>query len=62
MQTEAQKKADRKYKDKTYDQLAIRIKKGKREVYKQAAEKNGESLAGMIVRLLDSEVEKINTE
>ena len=59
--TEAQKRANRNYKTKAYHQLAIRIKKGKREEYKQLAEKNGESLAGLIVRLLDEELERSKT-
>ena len=55
----AQNRANQKYQNKAYDRLAVRVKKGKREEYKQAAEKNGESLAGMITRLLDQEVERL---
>ena len=50
--SEAQKRADKKYRAKAYDQLSIRIPKGKREEYKRLAEKRGESLAGMIIRLI----------
>ena len=56
--SEAQKRADKKYRAKAYDQLSIRIPKGKREEYKRLAEKRGESLAGMIIRLLESEMQK----
>ena len=58
--TEAHNKANQRYQKKTYDQLAIRIPKGKREKYKAFAERRGESLAGMITRLLDEEMEKEN--
>lgn len=56
--TQAHNRANQKYQSKAYDRLAIRVKKGKREEYKQLAEKNGESLAGMITRLLDEELER----
>lgn len=58
--TEAQKRATNKYNGKTYDQVAIRIPKGKREEYKQFAESQGESLAGMIVRLIEHEMHSGN--
>lgn len=56
--SEASKKATMKYQKTNYDQLAIRIQKGKREEYKQLAERKGESLAGLIVRLLEEELKK----
>ena len=56
--TQARNIASQKYNKKTYEQLAIRIQKGKREEYKQLAERKGESLAGLIVRLLEEELKK----
>ena len=56
--SQAHNKANQKYQLKAYDRLYIRVKKGKKEKYTQLAEKNGESLAGMITRLLDEELEK----
>lgn len=58
MMTEAQKRADAKYKLKAYDRLCIRVKKGRLTEYKALADAGGESLAGMIVRLLDAEMER----
>lgn len=52
----SQIKATNKYNTKVYDQLAIRIPKGKRDVYKEYADRKGESLAGLIVRLLENEM------
>lgn len=57
--SQAANKATQRYQKKTYDQLAIRIPKGKREEYKEIAAQNGESLAGMIARLLDAQTDNI---
>lgn len=56
--TAASNKSHQDYQNRAYDRLAIRVKKGKRDEYKALAEKNGESLAGLIVRLLDEELER----
>lgn len=56
--TAAQKRANKKYKEKAYEQIAIRVRKGKREEYKRFAESTGESLAGLITRLLDEEMKR----
>lgn len=40
--------ATNKYNDKAYDRLAIRIKKGLREKYKQSAKERGLSLAKFV--------------
>ncbi len=53
--TQAQNKATQKYQKENYDQLAIRIPKGKREEYKELAEKENKSLAQLIVDCLDAE-------
>ncbi len=55
--SEAQKRATNKYNKKTYDQISIRIPKGKREVYNQLAKDKNMSLASLIVQLLDREIE-----
>ena len=46
--SKAQKMAQRKYNEKTYDRVAILIKKGKRDEYKKAAAARGLSYAEMI--------------
>ena len=43
--TEAQKTATQKYLKSNYDQLSIRVPKGKREEYKKYAESKNISLA-----------------
>lgn len=53
--TQAQNKATQKYQKENYDQLAIRIPKGRREEYKELAEKEEKSLAQLIVDCLDAE-------
>ena len=58
--TQAQNKATQKYQKENMDQIAIRVPKGKREIYRNFAEKNSESLAGMIVRLIEKEMENSN--
>ena len=53
--TPAQNKANQRYQKKTYEQITIKVKKGKREEYNATAAAAGESLAGLIVRLLEEE-------
>ena len=54
--TEAQNKATQKYIKNNYDQISIRIPKGKREIYKAHAEAQGKSLNQLIVDLLDKDM------
>lgn len=49
----AKRQAEAKYRNRVYDRLAIRVPKGRRDVYKALAEVRGESLAGMIINVLD---------
>ncbi|GHV18430.1 hypothetical protein FACS18949_14360 [Clostridia bacterium] len=44
----------KKYQDKTYDQLLIRIPKGRKEVIQSAAEDAGQSLNGYVVQAVDT--------
>lgn len=53
--TPAQNKATQKYQKENLEQIAIRVPKGARARYKALAERRGESLAGLICRLLDAE-------
>lgn len=50
--TKATNKAVQKYSLKAYDNLTIRVYKGKKELIKAYAERNGESLNGYINRLI----------
>ena len=57
--SEAQKKAVKKYNEKSYDEIKIRVKKGNKEIIqKHAADKN-ETVNGMINRLLENEIPEI---
>lgn len=53
MVTEAQQRANIKYRKKAYDRLEVTIPKGKKEIIKDFAESNGESLNAFINRLID---------
>jgi predicted HicB family RNase H-like nuclease len=58
--SDAKKRADRKYREKTYEQMNIRVHKGQREKIKGHAEKHGESLAGFIDRAITETIERDN--
>lgn len=47
-----------RYNSKAYDQLPIRVPKGKKEIIKAHAESNGESLNGFVNRIIDEALEK----
>ena len=46
--TESQKLSQQRYNDKNYDRLAILLKKGKRDEYKEAAKLRGLGLAELV--------------
>lgn len=52
---EAQKRATRKYRDKTYDQMNLQVPKGQRDIYKAQAAAHGLSLNAYIISLLESD-------
>lgn len=54
--TNAQIKND--YAKKTYDDIRLQVKKGKKEIIKAHAETHGESLNGFINRAIDHEMER----
>ncbi len=51
--TEAQNKATQKYIKNNYDNIVVRVPKGKREEYKAHAEALGKSLNQLIIDLLN---------
>lgn len=51
--SKAQNKATQKYIKNNYDDIKIRVPKGKRDIYKKHAEKLGKSLTQLIVELLE---------
>jgi len=56
---EAQKKAVKKYNEKAYDELKVRVKKGTKEIIQKHAEQQKETVNGMINRLLKEEIPEI---
>ena len=61
MSKEAHNRAVQKYMDKTYDRIAIRVKKGTRDAWKAAAADLGLSLAGLVVAGVDEYIERHKT-
>lgn len=56
--SKAQQKAVAKYMKENYDEIKVRVIKGKKEKIKIHAEQNGESLNGFINRAIDETIEK----
>lgn len=56
--TQSRNKATQRYQKTHLDQIAIRVPKGKREEYKAFAESQGKPLAGLIVELIEREMQK----
>lgn len=54
--SEAQKRAVKKYNEKTYDELKVRVKKGSKDIIQKHAILNNETVNGMINRLLETEI------
>ena len=54
--SEAQKKAVKKYNEKTYDEIKVRVKKGNKDIIQKYAESKNETVNGMINRLLETEI------
>ena len=53
--SEAQKRATRKYIEKTYDRLELQLKKGMKDVYKAQAAAHGMTLTAYIISLLEAD-------
>ena len=56
--TEAQNKATQKYIKNNYDNIVVRVPKGKREEYKAHAEALGKSLNQLIIDLLNESMKR----
>lgn len=54
----SQTRAKNKYNAKAYDSLRIIVKKGKKEVIRAHAERNGESLNGFVNRAIAEAMER----
>lgn len=62
IKSEAQKKAVAKYNAANYDQILLRVEKGKRAAITQHAESQGESLNAFISRAIAQTMERDNEE
>lgn len=51
-------KSIKKYEDKTYDKILLRMPKGQKDIIKAHAENNGESVNGFINRAIDNQMEQ----
>lgn len=58
--SEAQKKAVKKYNEKAYDEIKVRVKKGYKDIIQKHAESKNETVNKMINRLLENEIPEIN--
>lgn len=56
--SKAQQKAVNKYMQENYDRVSLMMPKGKKDVVKAQAAKNGESLNGYINRAIDEAMER----
>lgn len=60
--SESQKKAVKKYNEKAYDEIKLRVKKGTKEIIQKYASNNNETVNGMINRLLENEIPEIRNK
>lgn len=54
----ARTRANRKYNDRVYDRVAIRVHKGVRDLWRASADARGLSLAGLIVTAVTEYLER----
>ena len=58
MSTESQRKATAKYQKEHYEDIRLRVKKGEKDIIKEHAEKQGESLNAFIKRAIERQIEE----
>lgn len=56
--SKAQQRAVNKYMKENYDEIKVRVEKGKKEIIKTHAEAQGESVNGFINRAIDETLER----
>lgn len=57
--SEAHKKAVKKYNEKAYEEIKVRVKKGTKEIIQEYASLNNETVNGMVNRLLEKEIPEL---
>ena len=60
--SEARRRANEKYNAKAYDEMKVRVPKGRKAELQAHAEEQGESLNGFIVRAVDEAIERDEVE
>lgn len=50
--------ANNRYNAKAYDRINIAVPKGKKDVIKSCADRNGDSINGFIVKAIDEKIER----
>jgi predicted HicB family RNase H-like nuclease len=56
--SKAQQKAVAKYMKNNYDELKVRVPKGRKDIIKAHAEKNGESVNGFVNRAINETIQR----
>ena len=51
--------AVKKYNEKNYDEVKVRVKKGSKDIIQRHANSNNETVNGMINRLLENEIPEL---
>lgn len=57
----AQKRAVAKYNNKSYDEIKIRVPKGKKDTIKAFADSKGKSINGFVNEAIDEKIEREST-
>lgn len=58
----SQQKAVTKYMKEHYDSINVRVPKGKKDIIKSVAEKNGDSINGFVNKAIDERIKKIEQD
>lgn len=58
--SEARQRANRKYNEKAYDRIELKVPKGKKSDLQEHAADRGESLNGFVNRAIDNQVSQDN--
>lgn len=57
--SESQKRAFKNYEENTVENVRFRVHRGKKKLIEECANKNNESINGMLNRLVDDEIKKV---
>lgn len=60
--SDAKHRANERYNAKAYDEIKLRVKKGRKEEIQIYAESRGESVTGFINRAIDEQIERDREE